>query len=72
MMGMKEGSKHVPLHLKWSVWIHTIMIMITFSKCVPSYPWKTSRTVSEENLMLFVSAQPDPGLFWDVGDERRV
>jgi hypothetical protein len=38
MLGMREGSKYFQLHIKWPVWIHTKMIMMTFSKYVPSYP----------------------------------
>jgi hypothetical protein len=61
MLGMKEGSKHIQLHIKWPVWIHTRMIMMTFSKNIPSYPWKAPRIVEEENFILFVSSKTDPG-----------
>jgi hypothetical protein len=31
--GMKEGSKWVQLHIKWTVWcIHTRLILVSFCK----------------------------------------
>jgi hypothetical protein len=56
-----DVGENVQLHIKWPVCIHTGMIMMTFSKYIPSYPLKAPRIVEEENFMLFVSSKPDPG-----------
>jgi hypothetical protein len=36
VFGMKEGSKQVQLHMKWTVWIHKTMTMMSFNKYLPS------------------------------------
>ena len=35
VLGMKEGSKHVQLHVEWPSWIHETMILMTFSNLIP-------------------------------------
>jgi hypothetical protein len=43
--GMKEGSKQPNLHTKWTLWIHTRLILMCFSSYSPLDPWKTPQTV---------------------------
>ena len=45
VFGMKERSKWVELHIKWTVWIHKRMIMMSYRSYSPLDLLKTPKTV---------------------------
>jgi hypothetical protein len=47
LLGMKELSKQVQLHIKWTVWIQIRLIVLGFSSHSPLDPWKMPKTVQK-------------------------
>jgi hypothetical protein len=58
---MEEGSKHVQLHIKWPVWIHKRMILMSFSFDVKELKEEKRNLMLElANSKATISVQNEP------------
>jgi len=47
VLGIREETKYVQLHIEWQLWIHKRMLLMSFSNYSPLDPWESPITVSK-------------------------